>query len=438
MGRFAPMHTVGAIDGGQILINGAMVPSPNDPNTPRIRASSLTNNGAIVIDYDGYDPNDVWQAGATVNIGGTVYTGNTPAAHIYNVTNCRGDMNNDGNCDLDDVADFYNALDDPNQFVADNPGLDGCAPWHGDLNQDATFDIHDEGAMLVFSNLECCPPTDPNTYANCRADFDANTAVDLGDLQLLLVAYGSSRSDPNTPYDPRTDLNDDDLVDLSDLQLLLALYGNTCSCGGRERDNKGGGDKRIVGVDCDLDWTAFDTEKHEGDGFAGESQHFVFDLTLEMPDADDDWTTTGVALVAENAAAFRLAPQPANQSQYATFVAAPCVLGEEQHQRPATELGGAFAPAAAEYTFVTDAINIVWFDKVESFDGPGLVMRLVLDVGHVENADVSEGFGSVYFSTSGPRSEHDIRLATCTAVTGLRPAAEGLATLNGAFYVTGK
>ena len=434
-GRIWPQHQA-LMNGGQIHVHGSVFADPNEPNQPRIWLTSW-NSGAIVIDYDGYDPNDAWQSGATVNVAGNIYTGNSPAAHVYEVTDCRGDMDNDGDCDTDDVADFYNALGDPNQFVADNPGLDGCAPWHGDVNQDSTFDIHDEGAMLVFSNMGCCAPADPNAYANCRADFDASGTVDLGDLQLLLTAYGSSRSDPNTPYDPRADLNDDDFVNLSDLQLLLSFYGRTCSCGSK-RDGGGGGEKGLDGLGCDLAWTAFDTEEYEGDGFAGESQHFVFDLTLEMPDEGDDWTTTGVALVAEDDAAFRLSRQPTIQSPYATFVTAPCTLGDEQRQRLATELGGAFAPAAAEYTFGTNAINMVWYDKVDSFDGPGVVMRLVLDVGRVEDADVSEGFGSVYFSASGPRSERDICLGTCTAATGIRPAAGDLATLNGAFYVTGK
>ena len=65
-------------------------------------------------------------------------------------------------------------------------------------------------------------------------------------------------------------------------------------------------------------------------------------------------------------------------------------------------------------------------------------LRGLVDVGRVEDADISEGFGSVYFSADGPRSERDICLATCTAATGIRPAAGSLATLNGAFYVTGK
>ena len=164
----------GDSSGGHIIVNGSLT-----QYGIIVDDGFMGDSEYIAIDYDGYDPNDVWQTGAIVRIGdpntGTIYTGNSPAAHIYEVTGCRGDMNNDGACDPNDVADFYNALDDPNQFVADNPGLDGCAPWHGDLNQDSTFDIHDEGAMLVFSNLGCCAPTRiPTTYANCRADFDAD------------------------------------------------------------------------------------------------------------------------------------------------------------------------------------------------------------------------------------------------------------------------
>jgi hypothetical protein len=66
------------------------------------------------------------------------------------------------------------------------------------------------------------------------------------------------------------------------------------------------------------------------------------------------------------------------------------------------------------------------------------VLRLVIDVSGVTGADTSGGFGSVYFSTSGPTSGGDIQVADFGLATA--HAAEGgeLTTVTGAFYVAGE
>ena len=62
-------------------------------------------------------------------------------------------------------------------------------------------------------------------------DTDEDGDVDLGDLQLLLAAYGASLGEP--AYDARVDLDADGDIDLGDLVGLLGCYGGTgnTTCG---------------------------------------------------------------------------------------------------------------------------------------------------------------------------------------------------------------
>jgi hypothetical protein len=46
---------------------------------------------------------------------------------------------------------------------------------------------------------------------------------------------------------------------------------------------------------------------------------------------------------------------------------------------------------SGDYVFDSSAVNLDWFDLVESEDGPAAVMRLVIDVSQVDGADVSAG-----------------------------------------------
>lgn len=60
----------------------------------------------------------------------------------------------------------------------------------------------------------------------CPGDFDRDFDVDLGDLALLLAAYGSSVGDPG--YDPLLDLDGSGSIDLPDLAVVLSVFGSTC------------------------------------------------------------------------------------------------------------------------------------------------------------------------------------------------------------------
>ncbi len=60
----------------------------------------------------------------------------------------------------------------------------------------------------------------------CPADFDADGAVGLSDLALMLSSYGLCEGEAG--YFPPADLDFYDCVDLSDLAVLLADYGGAC------------------------------------------------------------------------------------------------------------------------------------------------------------------------------------------------------------------
>ena len=433
------MITVTGELGGVIAINEDLRDAVNGPEIQVGSVATGTGElGAVAIDYDGWLSGHEWEAGATIKVGATEYGGNTPSLHLYEITECKGDMNNDGVCDPnDDSNTFYLAVDYPSQYAAGFPGLAGSMDWHGDVNQEDGFNINDEGAMLVFSEMACCAPDEGTTdYDNCRADFDASGDVALADLQLLLAAYGSARGDGT--YNPRADLDDDDDVELADLQLLLSVYGNACTCpndpnlgglmGGMQMLSLGGITAQIAAVD---------TSGHSETGFVGEVDHFVFDLNVTLA-SGDDWTTAGVTLAPESSAALRLATTATTIDQYATFVTTPRLIGtSELRSIPTTYVAGAYSPSDADAIFTTGAANLAWYDRGASHDGPAAILRIVLDVSQVEDADVSSGFGSVYFTTGATRNAGDIRIATIEAEIGSADNGDALTTLTGYFYVNG-
>ncbi len=79
-----------------------------------------------------------------------------------------------------------------------------------------------------------------------------------------------------------------------------------------------------------------------------------------------------------------------------------------------------------------------WYDGVSSHDGPATVMRLVIDVSEVDGADVSEGFGSVYFSTTGKIGKTDILVADLDSGTCTSDSAPSEESLSGSFWVKGE
>jgi hypothetical protein len=155
-----------------------------------------------------------------------------------------------------------------------------------------------------------------------------------------------------------------------------------------------------------------------------------------MDDPNDDWTMSGVAAAVRHGAEFRLSSKPTEPDAYASFVTSPLATIDYVDSLPETRLAGGYNPASAEGDFATEALNLAWFDTESSHDGPATVMRLVIDVGDVEGADTSGGFGSVYFSQTGPADESDIKVAELQSATGTRAGGSGFAPLGGTFYVT--
>ncbi|MFQ5806513.1 MAG: hypothetical protein ACE5I3_08690, partial [Phycisphaerae bacterium] len=129
----------GGIYGGRIHIRGSL---RNNAPGHEISANYLLDNGAIAIDYDGWDPGDVWETGATVSIADTVYYGNTPVVPIWEIQRWRGDMNNDGGVNAADNENdlFLTAMHYPEQYAELFPGLEGSRVYHGDCNCDGEFD----------------------------------------------------------------------------------------------------------------------------------------------------------------------------------------------------------------------------------------------------------------------------------------------------------
>ena len=143
---------------GEIRANGSLA---NGTGYDIEVKGSMGSDAAIAIDYDGWDSSDNWASGATVRIGSTTYSGNSPAARIYEITSCRGDMNNDGSVDFDDIDPFVLAIGDPADYDAAFPGLLGSLPFHGDLNCDDSVDFDDIDPIVERITEECCDPGCP-------------------------------------------------------------------------------------------------------------------------------------------------------------------------------------------------------------------------------------------------------------------------------------
>ncbi len=428
----------GGIDGGRIHIRGSL---RNNAPGHEISAHYLINNGAIAIDYNGWHEPDIWDPNATVRIGTNVYHENDPNMHIWEIQPCKGDMNNNGVVDSEDPNWLAVAISDPNAYETEFPGLECSLWWHGDLNCDGERNEVDQGALAFFAgdpNKPCCQ-SDPNCaqYEACRADLDRSGWVDLPDLAGLLAAYGYCYPDPR--YNPDADFDASNCVDLLDLAHLLGVYGEQCDCFEAESEAFGGGGFVPEGgapPPIQVWFQAIDTGGYSGGGFHGEVDHFVFDLKVEVNDPNNDWTATGAVLPARNAATFRLSTSPTTPDAYATFVGAPWTTIPSGPG--ATQVIGAYQPPDLTYEFETTAINIGWYDTVDSENGPAAVMHLVIDVSAVEGADTSGGFGSVYFSQTGPANPEDILVADVESETGHCFGGCNMHPLSGNFYVKGE
>jgi len=312
---------------------------------------------------------------------------------------------------------------------------------NGDANETLPWDLIRFGRVLDMIAMTS-DDVDMGAHENprdpeCPADIAGDDGiVGLDDLSQMITWYGHEACYGDDAY-CLADFTCDNMVGLDDLAIFLSFYGTNCNLG-------------FTPVEGQLaaSISPWNTNGYSGGGFAGESQHFVFDALIEIDEEDDDWTVSGTVITAANGATFRLAPVDPNSDtpipgssepdKYATFFSVPkSVNANGRFNNPMGDDGaiaGACHPIAPDYTFTTTSITACWYDKDgDSNDGPAAVLRLVLDVSGVSGADTSGGFGSVYFSTSGPTSGGDIKVADFGLATA--HAAEGgeLSTVMGRF-----
>jgi len=137
---------------GEIRVLGSLYPTAG--TAPEIEVTGgLGASGAVSIDWDGWDASDAWDPDATVKIGAQTYTGNTPAARVYEITCERADLNNDGAVNTFDIDPFVLALssagDGFDDYAAAFPGLLGSVEFHADLNCDGVVNSFDIDAFTL-------------------------------------------------------------------------------------------------------------------------------------------------------------------------------------------------------------------------------------------------------------------------------------------------
>ena len=140
---------------GHIIVNGSF------ENEGRIHLSGPLGTGAFVaIGYDGWD-GDTWDPNAVIILGdpndpNNVYHGNTPARHLWEITACRADMNNDGTVGFGDINPFILALSSSAGYATAWPGLAGSMVYHGDANCDGTLSFADINPFVALVSAGTC------------------------------------------------------------------------------------------------------------------------------------------------------------------------------------------------------------------------------------------------------------------------------------------
>ncbi len=192
-----------------------------------------TDKGVAWADVDGNDwPDLVLGHDPTLlfsNAAGVLTMGWSSAAGYFGHSDLRFcDVDVDGDPDLAEVH-FSNGqthvylnnagvLDSTPTWTYDSFAV-GTAIAFGDLDGDTLPDLvigySGEPCVVVFYNTGAAP---------CPGDLDGNRTIDLDDLSILLVHFGTASG---ASYEDG-DLDDDDDVDLLDLSALLVVFGGEC------------------------------------------------------------------------------------------------------------------------------------------------------------------------------------------------------------------
>jgi len=186
--------------GGYIRVNGAF----DDPGQITLAGPVAGPGSYVTFGYPGWNENVFWDPNAVINVRDpndpnnvTVYTENAPAAKLYCITSCRGDLNNDNRVDTSDVRPFLLALNYPEDYAETYPGLAGSMVYHGDADCDQDLDQYDQAPFMVLVQRHCCDPECPGCEdqdglglpppEEFAADLAADVSPELYDELLDLI-----------------------------------------------------------------------------------------------------------------------------------------------------------------------------------------------------------------------------------------------------------
>lgn len=174
-----------------------------------IQLGAMADTAALTVDFDGDDFGDYWGE-AGVRIGSTLYTSNSPDAALWDVTSCRGDMNNDGEVNNFDIDPFVLALVDPAGYEDEFPGLEGSRVYHGDCNCDGLLNSFDIDPFVGKVVNGCCESTCPGCSYFARgggpdaseiaAILAENVASDRFEALLDIVNEVAAGEEPNAEF----------------------------------------------------------------------------------------------------------------------------------------------------------------------------------------------------------------------------------------------
>lgn len=414
---------------GELLIDGGL---HNGYGDEVLVLGSVLAGGAIVVDYDGYESADDWQPGATVRVSTlppyTSSPGNYPGARIYRITACRGDMNNDGvvnsqdGSKTDPASSYRVARDNPTQYAAQFPGLDGSRTYHGNCNRDFDlaltppddkFDTADDDPFERLKTLPCCVADCDDD--GCPTDLDKDGDTDIGDMAILLSNFGLPSDQRAFPC---SDIDGNGAVGIEDLAVLLSNFGLPCgTCSRFAPPDEGGESAAAVSIAEEEPLTPFiETTCSSGNGYA------EVEISLTIPDAGDAWTVSGMKALAMNGAAF-VCEATATVSASALFAPADTSL-----------IIGGFDPPSQVYVWSSQELNASWIglsaQNVESSD----LVRVTIAVGDVELPFVWEP-PTAYFSGSGPVGANDVAIASVRFVAATRELQGKFVEKVGEIYV---
>ncbi|MBU0638426.1 MAG: hypothetical protein KKB50_06135 [Planctomycetes bacterium] len=174
----------GDMSGGHVIINKSYV--LDGPTDITIEGCYAGGAEFVAIDHDGWHKDDTWvdaPNGAKVTVDGNEYAQNTPAAHVWEISECKADMNNDWLVNGWDIDPFILALESTEQYALAYPGLGGSVLFHGDLNCDDVLNGFDIEPLIQRLSEGTCSPLCPGEPGAGRASPEF-----VADLLLTYVA----------------------------------------------------------------------------------------------------------------------------------------------------------------------------------------------------------------------------------------------------------